>query len=205
MAESFCQMYDVWFCLRLEMDRCLDEVGQLVKSTGQVEKVDETCQGQFSRSQNLCGTADKGGSENELNFRGTLLKPGRWSRGTSLVKPKRTKQGTEMRCQQCNMQCRSNTWDKHFQRCGLEKTDGSGRARSVQRSKQGAEKCSDLILFLGTVLRLLIVGANDEVGLRSLGFLNNCLEQWATSSGCSEIPAALIVSLSPGMLGVVPC
>lgn len=30
-AESFCQMYDLWCCLQLEMDRCIGEISSLIQ------------------------------------------------------------------------------------------------------------------------------------------------------------------------------
>lgn len=30
--DSFCQMYDLWFCLQLEMGRCLQEVSEFIRT-----------------------------------------------------------------------------------------------------------------------------------------------------------------------------
>lgn len=59
VAESFCQMYDVWFCLQLEMNRCLEEINQLAlrrngdsvqntKSRERQYSVDDENQNQFN-------------------------------------------------------------------------------------------------------------------------------------------------------------
>lgn len=38
MAESFCPMYDVWFCWQLEMNRCLDEINELILHTTEMNE-----------------------------------------------------------------------------------------------------------------------------------------------------------------------
>lgn len=74
-AESFCQMYDVWFCLQLEMNRCLNEITQLRWSV--VDGAEKESQpGKFSNAQSQFHNRTCCEAENKLNFRDALRQQG---------------------------------------------------------------------------------------------------------------------------------
>lgn len=75
-AESFCQKYETWFCLQLEMNRCLDDLAQLIVLTQPVDKVESCHRRGFITSQGPFHTSDKGGTERKLHFREILLEKG---------------------------------------------------------------------------------------------------------------------------------
>lgn len=75
VAESFCRMYDVWFCLQLEMNRCLDEFSNGISSTAvkqeRVKLFKQEFQPTTSPQHESC---DKPASDDQLDFPEALLK-----------------------------------------------------------------------------------------------------------------------------------
>lgn len=74
-AESFCQMYDAWSCLRLKMNHCLEEVSNLILQGSDMEGVggDTVCR-DSSSGQSM---PRKGRISMEaIDFRKRLLKHG---------------------------------------------------------------------------------------------------------------------------------
>lgn len=62
VAESFCHMYDAWFCQQLEMNRCLEEISKLISTRSEREKITDS---------------DRQFTDRKLSFRGALLNQGK--------------------------------------------------------------------------------------------------------------------------------
>lgn len=49
MVDSFCQMYDLWFCLQLEMNWCLEKIALGIQNADMVKKeINQDCLQQTS-------------------------------------------------------------------------------------------------------------------------------------------------------------
>lgn len=80
VAESFCQMYDVWVCLQLEMNRCLEEIVKLIllaKDANNVNQGEHIKQEIPSASSEL-QCCNKLETKNKQCFHETFLKQGMW-------------------------------------------------------------------------------------------------------------------------------
>lgn len=71
VAESFCQMHDVWFCLRLELNRCLEKIAVLIPQIKDVNHGEEV-----TIKRELPAAPSKSPTETHQDFREAFLQRG---------------------------------------------------------------------------------------------------------------------------------